>query len=143
MTYLKYFKGAVWAPTIILPLLLVADALLPPVTRFVAGEQFFQMYVLAFGIAGYFVFALWASRVINKKTEAEVARLVWFAPVVFIPFYGVPWILYGVIYLVAGDVSGLGLMVYWLGFISYFLIVGYFFSISTGVVYLVVRRFFR
>lgn len=143
MTYLKYFKGAVWAPAIILPLLLVADALLPPVTRFVAGEQFFQMYVLAFGIAGYFVFALWASRVINKKTEAEVARLVWFAPVVFIPFYGVPWILYGVIYLVAGDVSGLGLMVYWLGFIPYFLIVGYFFSISTGVVYLVVRRFFR
>jgi len=143
MTYLKYFKGAVWAPAIILPLLLVADALLPPVTRFVAGEQFFQMYVLAFGVAGYFVFALWASRIINKKTEAEVARLVWFAPVVFIPFYGVPWILYGLIYLVTGDVSGLGLMVYWLGFIPYFLIVGYFFSIATGVVYLVVRRFFR
>ena len=143
MTYLKYFKGAVWAPAIILPLLLVADALLPPVTRFVAGEQFFQMYVLAFGVAGCFVFALWVSRIINKKTEAEVARLVWFAPIVFIPFYGVPWILYGVIYLVAGDVFGLGLMVYWLGFIPYFLIVGYFFSIATGVVYLVVRRFFR
>ena len=143
MTYLKYFKGAVWAPAIILPVLLVADALLPPVTRFVAGEQFFQMYVLAFGVAGCFVFALWASRIINKKTEAEVARLVWFAPIVFIPFYGVPWILYGVIYLVAGDVFGLGLMAYWLGFIPYFLIVGYFFSIATGVVYLVVRRFFR
>lgn len=143
MTYLKYFKGAVWAPAMILPLLLVADALLPPVTRFVAGEQFFQMYILAFGVAGCFVFALWALRIINKKTEAEVARLVWFAPIVFIPFYGVPWILYGVIYLVAGDVFGLGLMAYWLGFIPYFLIVGYFFSIATGVVYLVVRRFFR
>ncbi|WP_078835699.1 hypothetical protein [Pseudomonas extremaustralis] len=130
MTYLKYFKGAVWAPAIILPLLLVADALLPPVTRFVAGEQFFQMYVLAFGVAGCFVFALWVSRIINKKTEAEVARLVWFAPIVFIPFYGVPWILYGVIYLVAGDVFGLGSMAYWLGFIPYFLIVGYFFRLQ-------------
>lgn len=143
MTYLKYFKGAVWAPAIILPLLLVADALLAPVTRFVAREQFFQMYILAYGGAGYFVFALWASRIINKRTEAEVARLVWFTSIVFIPFYGVPWILYGVIYLVAGDVSGLGLMVYWLGFIPYFSIVGYFFSIATVVVCLVVRRFFR
>ncbi|WP_179130397.1 hypothetical protein [Pseudomonas extremaustralis] len=58
MTYLSYFKGALWVPAIILPPLLIADALLPPAITFGEWEQFFPMCVLTFGVAAYFVFAL-------------------------------------------------------------------------------------
>ena len=142
MTYLSYFKGALWVPAIILPPLLVADALLPPVITFGEWEQFFPMCVLTFGVAAYFVFVLWASRTVNRKTETEVARLVGWAPIIFMTFYGVSWILYGFIYLIGGKVAGFELMVCWLAFISCLLLVECFFSIVIIVVYLAVRKFF-
>lgn len=143
MTYSSYFKGALWGPAVILPLLLIADAVLPPATPIGGWEQAFQMYILSFGLAAYVMFACWASRVINRKTEQEVVRLAWWAPVIFIPFYGVPWFLYGVAYLVSGRVAGLGLMILWLAYIPYLLVAGYFCSIVTIVIYHVIKRFLR
>ncbi len=143
MTYSSYFKWAVWMPAILLPLLFIADTLLPPVTPFGGWKQFFHMFILAFGVGAYFIFAFLASRVIDRKTEREVVRLACWAPVIFIPFYAAPWFLYGVIYLVSGHLAGLRLMVEWLAYIPYLLVAGYFCSIVTIVIYQVVKRFFR
>ncbi|MBU6956148.1 hypothetical protein KRR23_00095 [Pseudomonas sp. CVAP len=129
MTYSNYFKGALWVPAIILPALLVVDAVYFSPLPNAGMEQLFQIYVLGFGLAAYVIFAFWASRVIDKKSERDVVRLAWWAPVIFIPFYGAPWILYGLLYLLSGSVSGLGLMVMWLAYTPYILVVGYFFSI--------------
>lgn len=141
MTYSTYFKWAVWTPAILLPLLFIADTLLPPAIPFGGWKQFFHMFILAFGVGAYFIFAFWASRVIDRKTEREVVRLACWAPVVFIPFYAAPWFLYGVIYLVSGDLAGLRLMVEWLAYIPYLLVAGYFCSIVTIAIYLIIKRF--
>lgn len=96
MTYISYFRGAVWTPVALFPPAWLLDTVMStraPITL----EQILLIYVLALGTVAYFIFAIWASHKIKIKTESEILRLAWWAPVIFIPFYGTPWIIYGVI----------------------------------------------
>lgn len=128
MRCLSYFKAAIWLPAIIIPALLVIDGIYFSAPLNGGWEQILQIYLLGFGPVSYCIFALWASRRISMKSEPDIIRLAWWAPVIFIPFYGVPWIVYGLLYLLGGSISGLGLMVVWLAYTPYILIAGYFFS---------------
>ncbi|MBV4472775.1 hypothetical protein [Pseudomonas botevensis] len=124
MTYTGYFKVAVWMPAIFLPFLLVLDAFYFSKPLSGGIEQFILVYILGFGLAAYIPFAAFSSRVISNRTKSEVIRLAWWAPVLFIPFYGAPWVLYGAGCLVAGRSAGLGMMFMWLAYIPYFLFFG-------------------
>lgn len=139
MTYVSYFRGAVWTPVALFPPVWLLDTVMStraPITL----EQIFLIYVLALGTVAYFIFAIWASHKIKIKTESEILRLAWWAPVIFIPFYGTPWIIYGLINILLGDMSGLGMLFMWLAYTPYFLITGYVFSAIFISIYKVVNK---
>ncbi|MEE4083519.1 MULTISPECIES: hypothetical protein [Pseudomonas syringae group] len=131
MTYKSYFKGAILVPAILLPGLLLLDALYFSKPMEGGVEQFFLVYVLGFGLAAYTGFTIFAFRVIPKKSESEVLRLAWWSPVIFVPFYGLPWILYGVVCLLFGRLAGLGMMFMWLAYVPYVLVCGVLMSITS------------
>lgn len=97
-------------------------------------------YGLWFGTLAYLTFAAWASWYIKKKSESAIVRLVWWAPIVFIPFYGIPWIAYGLFHVVMGDMSGFAMAVLWVAFSPYIIVVGYVFVVLTIVIY---QMFFK
>lgn len=103
-------------------------------------EQFILVYVLGFGLAAYVLFAFFSLRVISKKTEAEVLRLTKWAPVIFIPFYGIPWIIYGAGCLMFGRLAGLGMIFLWLAYTPYVLVVGAFFSVLIILIFKAMRK---
>lgn len=61
------------------------------------------------------------------KTDPQLLRLAYWAPIVFIPFYGIFWFLYGLGNLLLGDGSGIGMMFAWVVFLPYELVLGYVF----------------
>ncbi|WP_123474167.1 hypothetical protein [Pseudomonas canadensis] len=140
MTYTNFFKVAIWLPAVLIPILLVLDALYFSKPLQGGMEQFILVYVLGFGLAAYVLFAFFSSRVISKKTESEVLRLAKWAPVIFIPFYGIPWVVYGAGCLVFGRLAGLGMIFLWLAYTPYVLVVGAFFSIVVVVVFKAMRK---
>jgi|MGYP001557113490 hypothetical protein len=141
MTYVSYFKTAIWLPMVVLPVLLLLDALYFSSPLRGGMEQFVLIYVLGFGLVAYVLFAVFSTRLISRRTELEVVRLAWWAPVVFIPFYGVPWVVYGIGCLAFGRLAGLGMMFLWLTYIPYVLVVGAFFSVVTVVAFKVLSKF--
>ena len=92
-------------------------------------------YGLSFGIIAYPIFAIWATRLINKNPEAYIAKLIWWAPIIFIPFYGVPWMVYGLFHILMGDMSGIAMALLWVALSPYIVVVGYTFSAATFVIY--------
>jgi hypothetical protein len=100
----------------------------------------FLTYGLWFGTPAYLIFAIWATWYIKKKPEPVIARLIWWAPVIFIPFYGVPWILYGLLHIAMGEPSGIGMALLWVSFSPYIIVLGYVFS---GVTFVVYEMFFK
>lgn len=132
---------AIWSPAVLLPILLMLDAFYFSEPLQGGVEQFFLLYVLGFGLAAYGLFAIFSSRAISKKNELEVLRLARWAPVIFIPFYGVPWVLYGVGCLIFGRLAGLGMIFLWLAYTPYVLVVGVLFSFVTIVLFKVMRKF--
>ena len=141
MTHTLYFKVAVWTPAILLPALLMLDAFYFSKPLQGGVEQFFLVYVLGFGLAAYVLFAIFSSHIISKKNESEILRLTWWAPVVFIPFYGAPWILYGVVNLISGRLAGLGMMFFWLAYTPYVLVFGLLASTITVLLFKLIDRF--
>jgi hypothetical protein len=141
MTYVSYFKTAIWLPMVVLPVLLLLDALYFSSPLRGGMEQFVLIYVLGFGLVAYVLFAVFSTRLISRRTELEVVRLAWWAPVVFIPFYGVPWVVYGIGCLAFGRLAGLGMMFLWLTYIPYVLVVGAFFSVVTVIAFKVLSKF--
>ncbi|MBS4079914.1 hypothetical protein [Pseudomonas rustica] len=138
---MSYFKTAIWLPMVVLPALLLLDALYFSSPLRGGMEQFVLIYVLGFGLVAYVLFAVFSTRLISRRTELEVVRLTWWAPVVFIPFYGVPWVVYGIGCLAFGRLAGLGMMFLWLTYIPYVLVVGAFFSVVTVVAFKVLSKF--
>jgi hypothetical protein len=98
-------------------------------------HQFLLIYVLSFGIPAYIAFALWAMRALNGKTEQQILKSVWRAPLTFIPFYAVPWVIYGLAHVLLGSLAGFSMMVGWLAFLPYLLIAGYVVSGLTVALY--------
>jgi len=140
MTYTNFFKVTIWLPAVLLPILLVLDALYFSKPLQGGMEQFILVYVLGFGLAAYVLFAFFSLRVISKRTESEVLRLTKWAPVIFIPFYGIPWIIYGVGCLMFGRLAGLGMIFLWLAYTPYVLVVGAFFSVLIILIFKAMRK---
>lgn len=131
MTYLRFFRRAIWLPSLLLLLLFLLEI----TSTNLSQEQLFLIYGLAFGTLAYPLFATWITRYAQRKTEAEAIRLLWWSPFIFIPFYGIPWILYGLVNLAIGNLAGLAMMFYWVAFFPYILGLGYFFAFITFVVF--------
>ncbi|MBU0524205.1 MAG: hypothetical protein KKC24_16195 [Gammaproteobacteria bacterium] len=98
-------------------------------------QQMLLIYVLSFGIPAYIAFALWAMRALNGKTEQQILKSVWRAPLTFIPFYAVPWVIYGLAHVLLGSLAGFPMMLGWLAFLPYLLIAGYVVSGLTVALY--------
>ncbi|MCS5515216.1 hypothetical protein NWF32_06750 [Pseudomonas qingdaonensis] len=103
--------------------------------RVTGFEPFLQIYLLGFGLLGYPLFALWASRRLHLAP-----RHLWWAPLWCVPFYALPWVLYGLVYLLTGRIAGLGLMLMWVAFVPYLLGAGYFFVTLTALLLAAQRR---
>lgn len=134
----RFFQIAIWLPFIGLLIILLGDWIYQKYD--ISTEQTVLIYWLGFGVLAYPVFAIWATRYIKKKSEPAIVRLIWLAPIIFIPFYGVPWVLYGLAHIVMGEMSGIGMALLWVSFSPYIIVVGYVFSGATFVVY---ELFFR
>lgn len=128
----RFFQIVIWAPAI----LLLSLPLLEYMSR---GPQSFEdmllTYGLSFGLLAYPVFAIWATRYMKKKSEPTIVRLIWWAPLIFIPFYGVPWVLYGLAHIVMGEMSGIAMALLWVTLSPYIIVVGYMFSMAAFVIY--------
>lgn len=132
LTVYRFFQVAVWTPAVFL----VSLPLLEFMLRGPQGlDDTLLTYGLSFGIIAYPAFAIWTTRYIKKKSEAAIARLIWWAPIIYIPFYGVPWVIYGLAHVVMGDMSGIAMALIWVAFTPYIFLVGYIFSMAAFVIY--------
>ncbi|MHA6491918.1 hypothetical protein ACX0MV_01570 [Pseudomonas borbori] len=137
LTVYRFFQIAIWTPAA----LLVSLPLLEFMLRGPQGlDDILLTYGLSFGIIAYPAFAIWATRYIKKKSETAIARLIWWAPIIFIPFYGVPWVIYGLAHVVMGDMSGIAMTLSWIAFLPYIFVGGYVFAAVSFVIY---EMFFR
>lgn len=130
MNRLRFFHAAIWTPFALLSFVLLGEWIIED-RQDMPFKQLFLIYGLSFGTLAYPLFALWACRKITNKTEQAIIRLIWLAPLIFIPFYGIPWIIYGLVNLVMGNTSGVGMLFLWISFAPYILVVGYFTSTIT------------
>ncbi|MFJ7796766.1 hypothetical protein [Pseudomonas sp. NPDC096950] len=130
----NFFRAALWSPLLVM----VALTLLEQGNEYAAvldWQQMLLIYVLTFGIPAYIAFALWATRALNGKTEQQILKSVWRAPLTFIPFYASPWVIYGLVFVLLGNLAGFPMMFGWLAFLPYLLIVGYVVSGLTVALY--------
>lgn len=133
----RFFQVAIWTPAVFL----VSLPLLESMFRGPQGlEDILLTYGLSFGIIAYLAFAMWATWYIKSKSERSVVRLIWWAPIIFIPFYGVPWIAYGLFHAATGETSVIAMALLWVGFSPYIIAAGYVFAAVSFVIYEV---FFR
>ncbi|MHC8384655.1 hypothetical protein [Pseudomonas sp. LB3P14] len=58
-----------------------------------------------------------------------------YAPLTFIPFYAVPWVICGLALVLLGNLAGFPMMFGWLAFLPYLLIAGYVVSGLTVALY--------
>lgn len=130
MKKLAFFRITIWIPAVLLCLILLWEGITEE-RQGMPLEQLFLIYGLGFGTLAYPMFAAWACRRIEHKTEHEIIRLLWLAPLLFIPFYGIPWIIYGLVNLIFGNTSGVGMLFVWISYSPYILAVGYFISTLT------------
>lgn len=133
----RFFKVAVWAPAALL-------LSLPFIEHLSGGTESVKSmlltYGLWFGTPAYVIFAMWATWYIKRKSEPSAVRLIWWAPIIFIPFYGTPWIAYGLFHAATGEASGIAMALLWVGFSPYIIAAGYVFAAVSFVIY---EMFFR
>jgi hypothetical protein len=130
----NFFRVALWSPLLVmLALTLVEQG--NGHAAILDLQQRLLIYVLSFGVPAYIAFALWATRVMNGKTEQQILRSVWRAPLTFIPFYAAPWVFYGMAHVFLGSFVGFPMMFGWLAFLPYLLIAGYVISGVTVALY--------
>ncbi|MGE8149279.1 hypothetical protein ACQKP7_29470 [Pseudomonas frederiksbergensis] len=130
----NFFKAALWFPLLVM----LALTLVEQGNEHAAVldlQQMLLIYVLTFGIPAYIAFALWATRALNGKTEQQILKSVWRAPLTFIPFYAAPWVICGLAFALMGNLAGFPMMVGWLAFLPYLLIAGYVVSGLTVALY--------
>ncbi len=134
----RFLKIALWTPAVVFVVLLYLDWA-EGYSRVSGWEQFLAIYVLTFGIPAYIAFALWATRALNGKTEQQILKSVWRAPLTFIPFYAAPWVIYGLAHVLLGRLAAFPMMFGWLAFLPYLLIAGY---VVAGLTVALYRTFF-
>jgi hypothetical protein len=134
----NFFMAALWAPLLITLAYSSYGLWLGEFSTFDSSETHWE-YLLYFGLPGLLLFALWVSRTAKHRNEQQALRMVWLAPLKFIPFYAVPWMLYGVCSLVAGPFDSAFMAYGWVLLVPYLLIAGYF---CAGVTVALYRIFF-
>lgn len=135
----RYFSVAVWVPVVLLVILAINAAAQIDFSGEQAVKTFILRYVLVTGPAAALLFALWATRAIRRKTREEVIRLAFWAPILFIPFYGIPWFVYGLCDLMTGNIHALALMVFWLFYAPYPVMFAYGYLAVVMVMYFIVE----
>lgn len=133
----SFFQLALWTPAALLLSLPFLEVLSRSKISF---ENMLVSYGLWFGTLAYLIFAAWATWFIKERAESAVVRLVWWAPLIFIPFYGIPWIAYGLFHVAMGDMSGFAMVILWVAFSPYIIAIGYVFVVLIILVY---RVFFK
>ncbi|MFJ7316456.1 hypothetical protein ACIQVE_27685 [Pseudomonas sp. NPDC098747] len=131
---LNFFLTALWSP-----LLLMLGFFSLGLWEGEFSSETHWVYLLWFGMPGLLLFALWASRAAKSRNEQQALRMVWWAPVKFILFYAVPWMLYGLCSLVIGPLDDSYMAYGWIMLVPHLLIAGYFCS---GVTVALYRIFF-
>jgi hypothetical protein len=135
---LGFFMGALWWPTLAVLAISSYDLWTGAYSTHDSAQTYWQ-YPLWWGIPGLLGFSLWMSRGAKRRTEQQAVRMVWMAPLKFVLFYGVPWVIYGLCSLIAGPFSDAYMSFAWIMLIPYVLIVGYF---CAGVTVALYRIFF-
>jgi hypothetical protein len=135
---LNFFMAALWWPLLAL-LAFFSFGLWSSEFSRLESSRIEWLYLLWFGVPGYFVFCLWMSRAAKGRTEQQAVRMVWLAPMKFIPFYGVPWVFYGVCRAFSERSEDSYMAFGWIMVVPYVLIAGYF---CAGVTVALYRIFF-
>lgn len=97
------------------------------------------LYLLWWGIPGYGAFSLWMTRAVKGRDEQQALRMVWLAPLKFIPFYAVPWVIYGLSRAFAEQSDGFFMTFGWIFVLPYLLIAGY---VCAGLTVALYRTFY-
>lgn len=133
-SHLIFLRVVLWLPlSVLLALTLVEQS--NESTVVLDWHQMLLIYVLTYGIPAYVVFALWATQALSGKTEQQIVKAIWWSPLTFIPFYSVPWVIYGLTNALLGDLAGFAMMFGWLAFLPYLLIAGYGLAGLTAALY--------
>jgi len=135
---LSFFMAALWWPLLAVLAITSYDLWSGEYSSFDSSETRWQ-YLLWWGIPGFLGFSLWMSRSAQSRNEQQALRMVWWAPVKFIPFYAVPWMLYGLLSLVVGQLSDAYMAYGWISIVPFLLIGGY---VCAGVTVALYRIFF-
>ncbi|MHC8397710.1 hypothetical protein ACYZT8_29330 [Pseudomonas sp. LB3P93] len=133
-----FLTAALWVPIVAFEVLMYLESTVW-YPRVFDWKQFLTIHVLGFGALAYIAFAAWATRGLSRATEQQIVKKIWCAPLMFIPFYAVPWMIGGLGLLLFGQLGGLVMMVVWVVFLPYLLISGYVISGLTVALY---RTFF-
>jgi hypothetical protein len=135
---LNFFMAALWSPLLLILAFSSYGLWIGDHSTFESSETRW-VYLLWFGMPGLLLFALWVSRSAKSQSERQALRMVWWAPVKFIPFYAVPWMLYGLFSLIAGPFDDAFMAYSWIMLVPYLLIAGY---VCAGVTVALYRIFF-
>ena len=135
---LSFFMGALWTPFLAMLAFSSYGLWIGEFSTFDSSETHWE-YLLCFGLPGLLLFALWVSRTAKRRNEQQALRMVWLAPLKFIPFYAVPWMLYGLCSLIAGPFDSAFIAYGWILLVQYLLIAGY---CCAGVTVALYRIFF-
>lgn len=126
---------ALWIPLVVLLLIALEDRLSDLPTT----VELFETFGLALGIPAYTAFALVEMRLLRGKSEQRILNRIWLGPLVFIPFYAAPWMIFRLAEMLCGSSSDIAVMFGWVVFIPCVLIVGY---VVAGLTIAVYRTFY-
>lgn len=135
---LTFFMVALWWPLLAVLVIFSYGLWIGEYSTFDSSETHW-VYLLWWGIPGLLMFSLWTSRSAKSRNEQQALRMVWLAPLKFIPFYAVPWMLYGLFSLVAGPLSDSYMAYGWILIVPYLLIAGY---VCAGLTVALYRTFY-
>ncbi|WPN57851.1 hypothetical protein [Pseudomonas sp. P9_31] len=121
---LSFFMVALWWPLLAVLTISSYQLWIGEYTTFDSSHTHWE-YLLWWGIPGLLGFSLWMSRSAKSRNEQQALRMVWWAPVKFIPFYIVPWVIYGVCCLIAGQSQDAYMAFGLIMLVPYLLIGGY------------------
>ncbi|WP_283189453.1 hypothetical protein [Pseudomonas sp. PMCC200344] len=122
---------ALWIPLVVLLLMVLGDRVSENSTTVMS----FETFGLVFGIPAYIIFALSEMRLMRGKNEQQILNRIWLGPLVFIPFYAAPWMLFRVAKWFSGHPSGGAMIFEWVAYVPTLLVVGYVVSGLTVALY--------
>ncbi|MBX9410336.1 MULTISPECIES: hypothetical protein [Pseudomonas] len=131
---LSFFMLALWWPLLVVLAISSYDLWSGLYTTHDSSHTYWE-FLLWWGIPGLLGFAFWMSRSAKSRTEQQALRMVWWAPVKFIPFYIVPWVIYGVCCLIAGQSQDAYMAFGLIMIVPYLLIGGYVCAAATVALY--------